>query len=301
MNQSTTTKTVTSFTIIIFATIGGCSTLAKQKINFDGQRALQDVEHQISLGPRIPGSAAHAQTLSWITTELEQNNWATEVQESIKMGHEIQNVIGRRGEGNPWIIFGAHYDSRLFADRDPVPSKRTTPVPGANDGASGVAVLLELARSLPQNLQRQLWTEQIWLVFFDAEDNGSIPGWDWILGSQAFVEQLEGKPDYVVIVDMIGDVDLNIYLERSSDQGMADAIWAQAADLGYSDIFIPDYKYRILDDHTPFLKAGIPAVDIIDFDYSYWHTTEDTPDKVSADSLKIIGETLLEWLKQPSR
>ena len=133
-------------------------------------------------------------------------------------------------------------------------------------------------------------------MFFDAEDNGDVPSWDWILGSQAFVEQLEGEPDAVVILDMIGDTDLNIYLEQNSSSTLSAEIWAQAAALGHADHFIPVPKYRILDDHIPFLNAGIRAVDIIDFDYPYWHTTEDTADKVSAESLQVVGETILAWL-----
>jgi glutaminyl-peptide cyclotransferase len=133
------------------------------------------------------------------------------------------------------------------------------------------------------------------LVFFDAEDNGRIPGWDWILGSRAFVEALEGKPDAAVIVDMIGDADLEIYLERGSDPELSAEIWDVAAYLGYSQ-FIPTPKYHILDDHVPFLEAGIPALNIIDFDYPYWHTIEDTVDKVSAESLEAVGETLRVWL-----
>jgi Zn-dependent M28 family amino/carboxypeptidase len=135
------------------------------------------------------------------------------------------------------------------------------------------------------------------LVFFDAEDNGRIEGWDWILGSRAFVDQLAGQPDAVVIVDMIGDADLNIKMETSSTLSLVVEIWEQANALGYSDHFIPRPGYRILDDHTPFLQAGIPAVDIIDFDYPYWHTTEDTIDKISAQSLQVVGETLLAWLE----
>jgi len=186
---------------------------------------------------------------------------------------------------------GAHYDCRIYADHDPDLSKRKQAVLGANDGASGVAVLLELARSIPKE------SASIWLVFFDAEDNGNIPGWDWILGSRAFVEGYEIAPQAVVIVDMIGDADLNIYKEKNSNPELTAEIWAQAAELGYEDVFIPEEKWGMLDDHTPFLEAGIPAMDIIDFDYPYWHTTADTTDKISAQSLQAVGDTILGWLK----
>lgn len=187
-------------------------------------------------------------------------------------------------------MIGVHYDSRLGADQDPHPARRSEPVPGANDGASGVAVLLEMARRLPSD------TVPVWLVFFDAEDNGKLPSWDWILGSRAFVAALKEKPRAAVIVDMVGDAHLNIFIEKNSDPQLSAQIWAQAAALGYEKLFIPIPKYRMLDDHIPFLEAGIPAVNIIDFDYPYWHTTADTADKVSADSLKAVGETLLAWV-----
>ena len=179
-----------------------------------------------------------------------------------------------------------------MADQDPDPRLRTQPVPGANDGASGVAVLLELARTLPVDLP-----VQIWLVFFDAEDNGDIQGWDWIMGSSAFVASLEAKPDAAIIIDMIGDADLNLPIEQNSTPELVQQIWQTAKDLGYESVFLNQPGYSMLDDHTPFLQAGIPAVDIIDFDYPYWHTTQDTPDKVSAQSLEIIGNTLTQWLK----
>jgi Zn-dependent M28 family amino/carboxypeptidase len=200
-------------------------------------------------------------------------------------------VIAKQGQGQPWIILGAHYDSRLLADHDPDVSLRQDPVPGANDGASGVAVLMELARVLPH-----IQDGQLWLVFFDAEDNGHIEGWDWIMGSRAFAGSLQDHPQAVVIVDMIGDADLNIHIEANSDQQLSAEIWHRAAALGYDEFFIDSEKYSILDDHTPFLELGIPAVDVIDFDYPYWHTTEDTLDKISADSLQIVGDTLLNWV-----
>jgi glutaminyl-peptide cyclotransferase len=258
--------------------------------SFDDQRAFRDLEYQLSLGPRTIGSEAHTKTIEYIRKELKGEGWKVEVQEITQEGRTIQNVIAKKGKGIPWIILGAHYDSRFFADRDPNPDNRKLPVPGANDGASGVAVLLEIGRALPSRLDMQ-----IWLVFFDAEDNGNITGWDWIMGSRAFVASLVGKPDAAVIVDMIGDANLDIYMEANSNIILKEKIWQQATDLGFVQ-FIPKVKYPIIDDHTPFLQAGIPAVDIIDFDYEYYHTTSDTLDKVSAASLNAVGETVLDWL-----
>ncbi len=260
---------------------------------FDAARALEDVRRQVSFGPRVPGSEAHRSTVAYIQEQLELAGWTVEKQEAVEKGQALVNVIGKRpGSGAGWIILGAHYDSRFWADKDPDPELRRSPVLGANDGASGVAVLLELARVLPQSVQ-----PEVWLVFFDAEDNGGIDDWDWILGSQAFVKALEGKPDAAVIVDMVGDRDLNIFLEQNSDLQLSLTIWKHAADLGYESYFLPLPKYRILDDHVPFARNGVVAVDIIDFDYPYHHTSEDTLDKVSGVSLEIVGKTLISWLQ----
>jgi len=292
--------TITALTAYIPETPGFPDLIPTPKRGFDENIAFEHLTYQVSLGPRIPGSEAHEQVRAWISHNLEENGWQVEVQESIKMGHPIKNVIGRKGSGTPWLILGAHYDTRLLADQDPDPTKRDEPVPGANDGASGVAVLVELARII----SLEEGEGQIWLVFFDAEDNGNIPGWDWILGSQSFVEQLNREPDAAVILDMIGDEDLNIYLERNSTRELSIDIWEVAEELGYSHSFIPEYKYSILDDHTPFLRAGIPAADVIDFNYPYWHTTHDTLDKVAPESLKIVGDTIYQWtndyLSQPT-
>ncbi len=258
---------------------------------FNGQRAYQDVLTQVDFGPRIPGSDAHEQTAQYIQAQLTSAGWSVELQELIYQNHPIKNIIAKRGSGSPLIIIGAHYDTRLIADRDPDPEKQNQPVPGANDGASGVAVLLEMSRILPKDIHGQ-----IWLTFFDAEDQGNLPGWDWILGSRAFVEQLGVSPAAVVIVDMIGDRSLSVYQEKNSDQALSDEIWNVAKKLGYDKYIIPEAKYAILDDHAPFLEKGIPAVDMIDFVYPYWHTSQDTADKVSPDSLKIIGDTLREWI-----
>ena len=258
---------------------------------FDGDRAYQDLNYQMSLGPRVPESQAHAQEIDWIRQSLESSGWKVEIQETTRMGHPVRNVIAKRGTTGQWTIIGAHFDSRMQADRDPDPAKRTLPVPAANDGASGVAVLLELARVLPKDLN-----QQVWLAFFDAEDQGGLPGWDWLLGSRALAESLTAKPDAVIVIDMIGDAALGIYKEKNSNSQLTDEIWSTAASLGYEQQFIPSVKWDMLDDHTPFLEKGIRAVDVIDFDYPYWHTTADTADKTSAQSLKIVGDTLLHWI-----
>lgn len=263
---------------------------------FDAHRAYRDVLYQTSLGPRTPGSEAHAQAINYFRQELQTASWQVEVQMLEINGQIVKNVIARRSDLPPQIILGAHYDSRLFAEKDPDPDKQLEPVPGANDGASGAAILLELGRVIPPN------SVPVWLVFFDAEDQGGIPGWDeWSLGSRAFVQELSLKPRAVVIVDMIGDFDLNIYPEKQSSPRLTQEIWGVAHSLGYQEYFLPNEKYSITDDHVPFLEAGIPAIDIIDIEYIFWHTSYDTADRVSPTSLGVIGSTLQLWIAQQKR
>lgn len=260
-------------------------------LSFDGQRAYQDIAHQLSLGPRSPGSEGHQAVIRWITQELKSSGWQVD-QQSVQIdGNTVHNLIAHQGQLQPQIIFGAHYDTRLWADQDPDPALRRHPVPGANDGASGVAVLLEMARVMPPEERANTW-----LVFFDAEDQGRIEGQDWIRGSTAFVQHMQFIPQAVIIIDMIGDKNLDIYLEKNSDPALAAQVWEHAASLGYTQSFIPELRHSILDDHTPFVQAGISAIDIIDFDYPFWHTTHDTLDQVSAQSLQTVGDTLLAWL-----
>ena len=259
-------------------------------IKFDGERALEDVKTQVAFGPRIPGSDAHAKILGWMRSELESAGWQVQIQQSEALGHPIQNLLAYRTLEPPQILLGAHYDSRLWADRDPEPAKRHEPVPGADDGASGVAILLGLAHTLPKN------SVPVWLVFFDVEDNGDIPGWDWLLGSKAFAANMIEKPKEMILVDMVGGENLSLPIEGNSTPTLSNSIWQTAAGMGYKDIFTPQVKYDIEDDHIPFLQAGIPAADIIDIDYPYWHTAADTPDHVSARSLQIVGDVLWTWI-----
>ena len=256
-----------------------------QPIKFDGQAAFTHVEAQTKLGPRPTGSEAWRATGDYIIIQLIKFGWAVEEQKFEYRGIGIRNIVGRKGSG-PAVILGAHYDTRRRADQD-----KTTPtalVPGANDGASGVAVLLELARVLDaKKLQNQ-----IWLAFFDAEDNGNLDGWEWTVGSRHMAQNLAVKPVVVIVMDMIGDADQQIYFDKNSDRQWNQRIWAVAAELGYDKHFIPQPRWAMFDDHTPFAQQGIPAVDIIDFDYPYWHTTSDTLDKISPDSLERVGRTL---------
>jgi Zn-dependent M28 family amino/carboxypeptidase len=258
---------------------------------FDGALAYEHVVAQCDLGFRPPGSEAGRATGDYIIDQLEARGWEVETQEFTYRETGLRNIIGRMGEG-PVLIVGAHYDTRRSADQeDP-----STQVMGANDGASGVAVLLELARSLdPDQLDNE-----VWLAFFDAEDNGGLDGWEWCVGSSYMAENLEVTPEAVVVVDMVGDADQTFYFEGNSDLPLQQHVWSIAATLGYTGTFITEGRWLIYDDHIPFIEQGITAIDIIDFAYPYWHTTQDTPDKVSPQSLERIGRVMEAFLEENS-
>lgn len=269
---------------------------SKPLTTFDGQQALVFLQAQMEIGPRWPGSPGHKAVGDYIIGQLTNLGWV--VEEQYFEYHDLQgrNIIARANEGQgPVIIIGAHYDTRRLADQTAGAADLQSPVPGANDGASGVAVLLELARTL--NLEQI--PSEIWLAFFDLEDNGNggLPGWDWIVGSTHMANSLEVHPQAVVVVDMVGDADQQLFYEQFSNPDLQAQLWQIAADLGYSDSFIPMVRHAMIDDHRPFLDKGIVAVDIIDFDYPYWHTVEDTSDKVSSISLERVGRTLAFWLE----
>lgn len=260
-----------------------------RSLRFDGKAAYEHVVAQCTLGPRPTGSSAWQATGDYIMAELERQGWAVEAQEFTYRGTPARNIIARAGQG-PVIILGAHYDTRRSADQeDPA-----EPVLGANDGASGVAVLLELARVLDrEKLQRE-----VWLAFFDAEDNGYLDGWEWCVGSEYMAAHLSVVPEAVIVVDMVGDADQQLFLERNSHAALQAELWSVAASLGYSDVFLSEYRFALMDDHVPFARRGIPAVDVIDFDYPYWHTMQDTLDKVSPESLERVGRVLEVWLEE---
>ncbi len=271
---------------------------------FDAARAFAHVSAQMNLGARPTGSAAHRAAGDYILAQLRAANAQTETDEFVFRGVPIRNLVGKITKGRGAVILlGAHYDTRARADQDK--SNPNAPVPGANDGASGVAVLLELARALDAAKLRN----EVWFVFFDAEDNGALDScallpppcdatpWPWSVGAEHFAAHLRVTPAAVVIVDMIGDAEQNIYFEQNSDAELQRQLWAIAARLGYDKQFIAEPKWSMEDDHTPFLRRGIRAVDLIDFDYPYWHTTQDTLDKISGASLERVGRVVQAWLE----
>jgi hypothetical protein len=282
---------------VLLFVIVACS--EPEPLVFDGEAAYEHVVAQCDLGFRPTGSKAGWANGDYIISYLEEQGWAVETEEFTYRDTPVRNVIGRMPDSKdadeeagekPVIILGAHYDTRRSADRQ----NPSIPVMGANDGASGVAVLLELARTL----DRDKLQHRVWLAFFDAEDNGNLDGWEWCVGSSYMAEHLEIMPEAVVVVDMIGDADQQLYLERNSDPALQVQLWGIAATLGYTDTFFSEYRHAMYDDHIPFAERGIVAVDIIDFDYPYWHTTQDTPDKVSAESLERVGRVLEVWLEE---
>lgn len=269
---------------------------------FDGDSAYSLVLEQCDLGPRPTGSEAGWATGDYLIAKLQSMGWQTVVQEFTHQNEKGRNVIGKRGSG-PVAMLGAHYDTRPYADRNPE-GQRDEWILGANDGGSGVAVLLELARIL----EVEKTGHEIWLVFFDAEDRGNLDGWPFSVGASALAQgllqsnlpELASTPEFVIVVDMVGDADQQLYYEASSDARLNERLWTLAHSLGYESAFVPIVKHHLIDDHLPFLQAGIPAIDIIDFDYPYWHTTQDTADKVAPTSLERVGKVLELFLESGS-
>jgi len=259
--------------------------------SFDENRSFHYLTEQLAIGYRIPGSQASGETSQYIQKILEGNGWEVEFQDFDFEGVTLRNIVASKSSSSPEIVLGTHYDTRQLSDQEPTQIKKGNPVLGANDGASGTAVLLELSHQLDSDYHN------IWLVFFDGEDQGRIDSWPWSVGAEYFTANQEKYPGKVVIVDMIGDKDLEIFKEKNSSKELTDEIWAAAKKAGYEDFFINQEKYSLIDDHLPFLNRGIPAALIIDFDYPYWHTNYDDIEKVSPDSLRIVGEVLMNWIK----
>jgi glutaminyl-peptide cyclotransferase len=281
------TGRLVSFLLTLFV-LASCGSTP---LTFSGEEAYQQAAAQIALGPRPTGSEAGWATGDYIIERLKELGWETEEQVTEFRGVTIRNIVGRAGAG-PVIIVGAHYDTRPHADLDPVNPDQS--IQGANDGASGAAVLLELARALDNGAL----DNEIWLAFFDAEDRGNLDGWPFSVGASYMAENLTVTPQAVIVLDMVGDRDQQFYFERNSDLDLLADLWDIAADLGYQDQFIPQAKWSIIDDHAPFAALGLPAADVIDFDYPAWHTSADTLDQISAESLERIGRVMEVYLER---
>ncbi|MBL7108449.1 MAG: M28 family peptidase [Candidatus Cloacimonetes bacterium] len=286
--------------IITFITFGCTKSIPK----FDGERAFQLLEKQCSFGPRNPNSDGHLLCKNFLINFLKENGAEVKTQkfsaEVRDETYELTNIIASYyPQKRTRIFLGAHWDTRPWADLDSVKINHSKPILGANDGASGVAVLLHLAEILNQ-YEPVLYGFDI--ILFDGEDAGTYGSFtDWCLGSKYFVNHLAEvgcEPEVVIIIDMIGDKNLNINIEQNSYQNspeLVEKIWKIAAKNNISN-FKTKISEPIFDDHYPFLEKGFQAIDIIDFDYPYWHTLEDTPDKCSAKSLQKIGDVLMSYI-----
>lgn len=259
----------------------------------NGFCSLRTFSHLSNLqaeGARTPGSVAHAIAIEYITGKLGEYGWTTEIQSGIINGHKYQNILARRDKSPLRLLLGSHFDSRLVADRDPDIRKRILPVPGANDGGSSTAILLELARIIPADR-----SEGIAIAFFDIEDQGNIDGWDWILGSHEFVRNNQDIPETMILVDMVGGHVQTIQPPDNSDPYIYSEIQKTAQELGYGEKFLDPSMHGIIDDHVPFYEAGSRSVDLIDIIDPDWHTTSDDLENVSLSSLQEAGETLFVW------
>ena len=266
---------------------------------FNKEEAFSYLEAQCDIGPRYPGSEEIVLCRNLIISELKKSGASVQEQQfNIEVnGIEYQGVniiAGFYPRMSRRILLGAHYDTRPWADKEEDPALHNTPIMGANDAASGVAVLLELASIISQKQPRQYGID---LVFFDMEDMGEYnKNETWCLGSSYYAQNFSGiKPEKAIIVDMIGDADLEVEMEYYSyhnSPNLVNEIWDVAEEAGFKE-FSARITKRIYDDHYPLIVAGFNAIDIIDFEYPYWHTLEDTPDKCSANSLYVIGQTLL--------
>jgi len=278
---------------------GGSSGAAQ---SFDGVQALRRVERQVAAGARVPGTAAHRAIGEWIEAELRRRADTVEVQRftHVTVAGDtlpLRNIIARFQPANSSrVLFLTHWDSRPRADQDPDPALRSRPVPGANDGASGVAVLLGVADAL----RRAPPSLGVDLLFVDGEDYGSFDGEapDVLLGSKHFAANLPVgyRPLFAVLLDMVGARDQQFEQEGYSLDAapeVVERVWTAAEDIGLGRVFRPRRGISVTDDHIPLLRAGIRAIDVIGFPWDYWHTTSDTPDKLSAETLARVGSLVL--------
>ncbi len=268
-------------------------------LKFNGTKAFLHVQEQCEIGPRPPGTEEHEKCIQYIVSVIKSYGLTYRLENFTFTDPEagplnMVNIIVPIGEGDKILYIGAHYDTRPRADMEKNPEDRVKPIIGANDGASGVAVLLELIRIFKD---KDLKIE-VRFIFFDGEDWGVVLE-HYFIGSRYHVKHLPDEEKRkiigIILLDMIGDEDLQIYMEGFSyhhARDLTELIWNTAKELNYTQYFIPKIKYTIYDDHYPFIQEGIPGVDIIDFDYPYWHTLSDTLDKVSPKSLEIVGRVV---------
>jgi peptidase M28-like protein len=275
---------------------------------FDGEAALGYAKAQMEFGVRIPGTEGHARMALWLDSLLRARADTVIVQawDHVTARGDtlpLRNVLARFSPATPErLLFLAHWDTRPVAD-GPGSRDTTAPVPGANDGASGVAVLLGVADAL-QKLRPGVGVD---LLFVDGEDYGVFQdSADVLIGSRYYAaHQPPGpRPLYAVLFDMVGDADLQIFQEGYSLLGAPEVVqlvWEAARDAGHGSVFQGSPRHTLTDDHMSLQRAGIRAIDVVDFDYPYWHTPDDTIDKVSARSLQVVGEVALGLVARAER
>jgi hypothetical protein len=264
------------------------STLVAPITSFSGQQALGYLAAQTALGPRPSGSEANTAAAGLIADELNRLGWTVETQTFERDGVPMRNVIARAGAGSEGVLLATHFDTRPVADQDADPSRRGDPVLGANGSASGVSVLLELARVL----DRSLLDKQVWLAFLDNGDTQGLAGWPAGAGAAHLAESLTEWPQAMIVINTVGAVDQRFRYDPNSDPRLNATLWQVAAALGSAEWFIPEPGPALEDAHTPFRDAGIPVAAVAGSDYPYRHTSEDTPSQVSAASLERIGALL---------
>lgn len=272
--------------------------------SFSADSAYAYVARQVKFGPRIPGSAAHEQCAAWLAAELRRHGADTVVlQQAVLPGFgPMTNIMGRFNPQLPTrILLLAHWDTRPWADEDPDPANHAKPLDGANDGASGVGVLLEVARLLGE----QAPEVGVDILLVDAEDSGTSGDDDsWARGTQYWVENMPyaEPPVYAVLLDMVGGRNAAFPREMFSEvnvKALNDRVWSIARELGYGDTFPNRQGGAVNDDHVPLLRAGIPAIDIIETDHPAtgsfnltWHTMQDNLENIDPVTLGRVGEVV---------
>jgi hypothetical protein len=273
---------------------------------FDGSSAFRYIETQVGFGPRIPGTEAHRRTAAWLDSLLRQRadtvisqSWTHVTAKGDSL--PLTNIIARfNPAAGKRLLFLAHWDSRPTAD-SPTSTDSTKPVPGANDGGSGVATLLGVA----DVLKRTPPSIGVDLLFVDGEDYGDFTATpkDVLIGSRYYASHPVAGPQplYAVLFDLVADKDLQIFEEGNSLVGapeVVELVWDTAKDLGYAGTFVATPKHTLIDDHLELQKVGIRAIDVVDFDYPSWHTKDDTLDKVSGASLQIVGDVAVALVRR---
>ena len=282
------------FLLLLGPALAVCAT------GFDSARAWEHLIAQCRFGPRHPGGEGHALCRAYLEETLREAGG--EVVSQPFRAHpprfagpvEMANLLARFGPPGRPILLGAHWDTRRWADLDPDSTRRDEPILGANDGASGVAVLLALAERFAADPP----PIAVEIALFDGEDQGVDGSPEtWCLGSREYVRRLVGPgPRAVIIVDIVGGADLRICREEHSQRHAAwlnDLVFSRAKALGLQG-FEDRVCYAVIDDHVPFLERGIPAVDLIDMHFPQWHTHQDVPGSCSPESLGQIGTLLVD-------